>query len=135
MSTKKKLLICFLSAVVLILYLCLGSLLFVAIEQPYMDQNQSPQINNLQQLLSNIELIRTLLNSSTITANLTHIEGAIEVLEETQGITYQLLISEYQSILPWNFFTGIHFCLTAITTIGKYNLVYSLKTMKRNRPI
>lgn len=133
MSAKKRLLGCLFSTLVMLCYLCLGSVVFVAVEQPNWEQNKTPAINGLQEILAKINQLREKLNStdtvvfeddeypSNMSSNASrNVSSTVSsLLDETQRITYQLLLSEYQTSFPWNFYTGIHFCLTAITTIGE----------------
>lgn len=89
--------------------------MFVAIEKPYED-GQRNSITNLKYIMSNFETLRSLVNSSD-NWNQSRDEFLI-LLDETRSLTLKIILSESNS-MPWNVFTGFHFCITAITTIGK----------------
>lgn len=122
MSTKKRLCYCFISVMVILSYLCLGSLVFTAIERPQQLENETPEIKTLERILDNLDKVSDSCNSSDSSGDME--QSFFDLLNETKELTNKLLQTERESLLPWDFLTGLHFCMTAVTTIGKYSLAH-----------
>lgn len=114
MSTRSRVATCALSAIVLIGYVCLGSLLFNLVENKNGEGETNEKTKIIEKLKKNVDLLRNFTNASIAFDDAEY----IRLLDETYNTTIELFQAEQLSYLPWNFFTGIHFCLTAITTIG-----------------